>query len=379
MNRTGVIALVLVAAAGLGYFAWQQYGQPQTSSGLQLGILFPFTGDAASYGVKGRHGVELATDDFNRSGECGRKLVPVYEDSAAQTETGLAGFQKLVSVDHTPAVIGDIVSSVTLAVAPTANRTQTVLLAPTASAPAITQAGPYVYRIWPSDLEEGKTIATYAVSRNYKRAAILYMNNDYGSAIQGIFSKVFAVGGRQVVSSQSYLQTEQDFRSALTKLQSANPDVLYIAGYYADSAAIVRQARDLGLRMPILGATAIEDPQFLSMAGSAAEGVVYPLATGFDATSTDPHVASFVNEFKSRFGQTPGWVEAQAYDAVAVYCKASSTIKSAPTGPEIKAALDNFGTMHGVTGDIKFDENGDVIKPVRLRIIKDGKFTNLEP
>ncbi|MEI9990576.1 MAG: ABC transporter substrate-binding protein [Rhizomicrobium sp.] len=379
MTRYGTLAaFIVLGLVAVAIYLLEFQPTQNDSSDFKVGVLFPFTGDAASYGAKGRRGVDLAISDFNRTMECERRMSAVYEDSAALPETGLASFQKLIASDHTPAVVGDIVSSVTLAAAPVANRSQTVLLAPTASAPAITQAGPYVYRIWPSDLEEGKAIANYAVSHGYARAAILYMNNDYGTAIQNIFTKVFATGGRKVVSAQSYLQTDQDFRSALTSLANGNPDVLYVAGYYADSAAIVRQARALGLKMPILGATAIEDPQFLAQAGPAAEGIVYPLATGFDATSTDPHVAAFVSEFRTRYHQTPGWVEAQVYDAVAVLCKVSSRIHGPLTGAAIKGGLDDFGTLHGVTGDITFDANGDVIKPVRLRIIKGGKFTNLE-
>jgi branched-chain amino acid transport system substrate-binding protein len=130
--------------------------------------------------------------------------------------------------------------------------------------------------------------------------------------------------------------------------------------------------------VPILGTTAIEDQKFIELAGTAANGIVYPLATGFDAGSSDPQVVRFVEEFKHRFNETPGWVEAQAYDAVGVVCKAAATIKDTPTGEKLKNALDHFGTYRGVTGEIKFDENGDVVKQVRLRVVRDGKFTNLE-
>ena len=380
MTRRALLTTTIVILAIVAAFAyWNWSGQSLSSTQVRLGVLFPLTGDAAAYGAKGRNGIQLAVDDFNRSRQCKRSLGVIFEDSAAQPETGLSGFDKLSSADHVPAVIGDIVSAVTLAVAPAANRSKTILLSPTASAPAITQAGPYVYRIWPSDLEEGRAIAQYAIGKGFKRAAVLYMNNDYGVAIQAIFTRVFNIEGRQVVASQSYMPTDQDFRSALTRVAGENVDVLYVAGYYADSATIVRQARTLGMHMPILGTTAIEDPQFLKLAGLDAEGIVYPLATGFDASSTDPQVVKFVDEFKTRFGQTPGWVEAQAYDAVAVLCQAMSGEKGTVTGQGLKDELDQFAPMAGVTGTIKFDSNGDVVKPVRLRIVKGGKFTNLEP
>jgi branched-chain amino acid transport system substrate-binding protein len=343
-----------------------------------VGVLFPLTGDAASYGVKGRKAVQLAVDELNAAGSCGRQLAALFEDSAAQPTTGLSAFQKLVSVDRVPIVVGDIVSSVTLAIAPAANRSKVIVLSPTASAPAITTAGEYIYRIWPSDLAEGRAIAEYAVKRGYKAAGILHLNNDYGVAIEGIFKRTFTGDGRRVVSSESYLESNQDFRSALSKLQALSPDVLYIAGYYADSAAIIRQARELGFRAAILGTTAIEDPKFLELAGAATNGVVYPLATGFDAASTDPQVVRFVDAFKRRFNEAPGWVEAQAYDAFGITCKAVAGIGNGVTGERLRSAFDKLPAYKGVTGSIKFDENGDVVKPIRLRIIRDGKFTNLD-
>ncbi len=371
------IALVAIAIGLAGY--WTLAGPSAASrEPLKIGVLFPLTGDAASYGVKGRKAVQLAVDELNASSTCGRPVSAIFEDSAAQPNTGLSAFQKLVSADRVPVVIGDIVSSVTLAIAPAANRSKTVVLSPTASAPAITTAGEYIYRIWPSDLAEGRAIGAFAIKRGYKRAAVLHINNDYGVAINDIFKSAFAGQGREVITSEAYLENNQDFRSVLSKLRTLNPDVLYVAGYYADSATIARQARELGLNVPILGTTAIEDPKFIELAGGAANGIIYPLATGFDTTSSDPQVVRFIEEFKRRFNETPGWVEAQAYDAVGVVCKAVATITDNPTGERLKSALDNFGTFKGVTGEIKFDENGDVVKPIRLRIIRDGKFTNLE-
>jgi branched-chain amino acid transport system substrate-binding protein len=371
------LSLVVVATGFLGY---RTAAAPSAASEppLKLGVLFPFTGDSASYGVKGRRGVELAVDELNIANSCGRPTTAIFEDSAAQPTMGLSAFQKLISADRVPAVIGDLVSSVVLAIAPTANRTHTVVLSPTASAPAVSTAGEYIYRIWPSDLLEGRTIAEYAVKQNFRRAAILYINNDYGSAVSDVFKNTFSSEGREVIASEAYLENNQDFRSALFKLRTLTPDVLYVAGYYSDSATIIRQARELGFNGSVLGTTAIEDPKFLELAGSAADGVIYPLATGFDPGSSDPRVSRFLAEFQRRFNGFPGWVEAQAYDAVSVICTAAATIRGTLTGATLKAALDNSGAFKGVTGTIKFDEHRDVVKPIRLRIIQHEKFVNLE-
>lgn len=373
--RTALLAGFILAG---GLAAIRAMAQSTSAEPLVAGVLFPLTGDAADWGTKGRKGLQLATDELNASSACGRSVTAIYEDSQADPTIGLSAFQKLISADRVPVVIGDIVSSVTLAIAPAAQRAKVVVLSPTASAPAITYAGDYIYRIWPSDNAEAKVIANYAIQRGFRRVAILYMNNDYGSGIQNAFTTDFEGDGRRVISAESYLQTNQDFRSALSKIQGQNADVLYVAGYYADSALVVRQARELGLSFPILGTTSVDDPKFIEIAGKAAEGVVYPLATGYDATSSDPLVREFIDSFQRRFNQIPGWIEAQAYDAMGVICRASQKITGTPTGTAIKQGLDNLGTYNGVTGTIKFDQNGDVVKPIRLRVVRDGRFVNLD-
>jgi branched-chain amino acid transport system substrate-binding protein len=158
-----------------------------------------------------------------------------------------------------------------------------------------------------------------------------------------------------------------------------NPDVLYVSGYYADSAILIRQARDIGLQVPILGNSSVEDQKFIDVAGNAAEGLVYPLATGYDVTAKDSRTRQFVESFQRKFSEQPGWVEAQAYDAIGVLCQASKIVTEGPTGEKLKKALDNLGTFQGITGEIRFDQNGDVVgKPVRLRVIRSAKFANLD-
>lgn len=170
-----------------------------------------------------------------------------------------------------------------------------------------------------------------------------------------------------------------DFRTPLTRIRSERPDVLYIAGYFADTAAIVRQAREIGVAIQVLGTTAVEDNQFLRLAVDAAEGLIYPLATGFDASSENQRVREFVNSFRSRYKHEPGWVEAQSYDAFMLICAAMSTVRGDITGSAVKETLDSMPPYDGVAGQVRFDANGDVVKPIVFRAIRNGQFTNIKP
>jgi len=216
----------------------------------------------------------------------------------------------------------------------------------------------------------------------FKNAALLLLNNDYGNGIADIFTKHFSGGGRNVVLRTAYQETTTDWRAIVTPLASAGEDVVYVAGYYKDTAAILRTAFQLGIKAQFIGATAIEDENLIKLAGTAAEGIVYPLATGFDAASTDAVSKAFVNSFQKRFGYEPGWMESHAYDAFMLLCfyaglSRCKVQQGQSVGDADKKLLDHLGSYHGVTGDIKFDENGDVIREVVFKTVKDGRFERL--
>lgn len=376
------IQSILIAAGAIlvaGLIVWHFLNQENTAAAPQrIGVLMPLTGDASSYGQKGRKAIEMAVDDFNaREGTAGKRVAAIFEDSKGSPKDGVSAAQKLISVDKVPAIVGDALSSVTLPVAAVAEPNKVVLISPDSSAPALTQAGKYIYRIWPSDLAEGEAAAKFAASRGFSKVAIFHLNNDYGNAIADIFVKHFANDTRKVVLRSSYQDTTTDWRTIVTPLASAGADAVYIAGYYKDTAAILRTATELGIKAQFIGATAIEDENFIKLAGKASEGIVYPLASGFDAASTEnADSKTFVEAFKKRFGYEPGWMEAYSYDAFMLVCKAIASNKEGATGTQIRDYFDKMGSYHGVTGDIKFDENGDVIRGVIIKTVKDGHFVS---
>lgn len=372
-NRKWILCILgIIVVIAIGIAIQEKSSREKT---IQIGVLFPLTGDAASYGEKGQKAIELAITEISSAGGIqGKQVKAIFEDSRAEPKTGVVAIQKLISVDHVPAVIGDIVSAVTLPAASIAEKNKVILLSPTSSAPAITEAGDYIYRIWPSDFAEGSAIAEYAYQKGYRSVAILHLNNDYGVAISNVFIKTFEKTDSKIVLNEGYLENNTDFRTVLSKVNNAKPDAVYIAGYYADTSRIVKQGRELGIQLQFFGTTAIEDSKFLELAGNAAEGIIYPLATGFDANLQNTITKNFVDSFKKRFNYEPGWVEAQSYDAMMLICKAISNIQLPVTGTKIKDYFDLMGEYHGCTGKIVFDENGDVIKPVSFKVIKSGEF-----
>lgn len=341
---------------------------------IKIGVIIPMTGDAGSYGEKGEKAIRLANEIANTKSQ--KQFMPVFEDSKAQPNMGVSAVNKLINVDKVDAIVGDIVSSVTLSVAPICEEKEIVLIAPTSSAPAITEAGEFIYRVWPSDLAEGKAAGEYAKEEGYNSVSVLHLNNDYGISISKIFEEHYVSDSTEVNLKTSYDKDQSDFKSILSQVKSLNPELVYLAGYYSDIARILTQAKQLGLNAQFMGVTAIEDDEFLKITGGSAEGIIYPLASGYSPDSEDPIAKDFTIKFEEKFGYTPGWVEAHCFDAYNIIIDAYSSCEDC-TGKILQEYIEKKSEFKGVTGYIKFDKNGDVMRPAEFKTITNGKFIKL--
>jgi branched-chain amino acid transport system substrate-binding protein len=355
-------------------FVWSRRGSDARQ--ISVGVVLPLTGDGAKYGAAARKAIELAFSAVNSAGGVnGTPLRAIYEDSQGKPQQGVSALQKLIAFDRVPAVIGDLFSSVTLAMAPVAESNRVVVLSPTSSAPAITNAGDYIFRNCASDEFEGAAMAEAATSRlGIKRVAILYVNNDYGVGIVTVFRKKFLERGGTIVAEEAFLQGASDFRAQLTRLRSVPSDAIYIVGYKELGQAL-KQATELGLKRQFLSTVMFEDLEILRVAGPAADGVVYS-ARAYDPQNTDPRTQAFVSGFRARYGETPDIFAAFAYDSANVMARAMET--GGPTSEGIKKALYSIKDFQGVCGPVTFDENGDVSQPAFLKTVRNGAFTWFE-
>jgi branched-chain amino acid transport system substrate-binding protein len=372
--RLLIIAAQLLTLVGCGPKA-SESNKPS----IKLGAVLPLSGDSAAWGEQGRWGIEYAVNEANeKSGTGGNKIEVVYEDSQAVPRLGVTAATKLIDVDKVPAIIGDIVSSTTLAMAPIVEQKKVVLVGISCSAPAITHAGDFVFRVWPSDTLEGEVAANWARSKGFEKAALLHIATDYGQGLADVFKSHFEAKGGKVVVIQAYSQDQTDFRSNLARIKSDSPDVVYLISYYKDAALVLRQAQEVGLKTQFLAATAVENDDLLKIAGNAADGLTYPTIVDFDADHPTDAQREFINKFTQLHGKKPDWAATHAYDATAVVLQALQA--GARTGEEIRALIDKKREFQGITGTIKFDANGDVIdKPAVMKTVRDGKFVRLQP
>ena len=226
----------------------------------------------------------------------------------------------IINVDKVDAIIGAVCSSVTLAIAPIVEENKVVLISPASTNPKISEAGDYIFRVVPSDALRGEIFADYIKNDvGLNKVAILYINNEGGVGNRDSFKKKFEELGGKVVAAESYKQGARDVRTQLIKIKNQNPQAIIVVSYPADSVVVLKQAKELGLSLPLYFQTeALEDPSVIQGAGEAAEGVVYILP----AEPSGREVEEFRRAFKEKFSKEPALYAAEGFDAFNLIIKA---------------------------------------------------------
>ncbi len=336
---------------------------------LTIGIIMPLTGALAQYGKNCVNGINLAVSEVNQSGKLEFKTI--VEDERTSPKDAVAAFNKLVSADRVSVIVGPLASSSVMAVAPLANQNRVIVFSPGASSPKLTGAGPYVFRDWQSDALEAKVMSTYLLKQGHKRVAILAVNNDFGVALANYFTQNFSKSGGMIVATDTFEQDATDFRAQLAMIKRANPGALYLLSYPQETALIVNQAREIGLRTPIFGVAAMEDPTLLKIARGNANGITFTKA--IEPGQDDPVYKHFVAAYQARYGEAPGLIADTAFDAVKMIAYAAARV-STLDAPSIAAELAKIRNFSGASGQMSFDENHDIIKPIGIRTIRQGQF-----
>jgi branched-chain amino acid transport system substrate-binding protein len=365
-----IVTLSTLAASGLFLACEGKKGD------IKVGAVLELTGEIAAYGNAAMRGMQVAADELNRSSYFGgRRLQLSFEDSGGEPQKAVAGIQKLISTSKVPVVIGGVSSGTTLAMAPIAERSRVVLFSPGASSPALTDAGDYIFRNYPSDLFETKIMAQYLISKAVMKMSIIYSNNEFGQGLSTAFKAEFVSLGGRIVTEEGYGADVSDFRTLISKIPRSGVDGLYLPGYYQSVGLLLRQLRELGVRVPVYSCTGIEDPKFFDASGNAGEGVIYPTPS-IDFDNPPPEAKGFMAEYVKRFGEQPNYPALLAYDALKIVALAMKD--GGYTADSIKSALYRIDDFPGITGRTTIDSNGDAVKPFWLKVVHNGRFEMLQ-
>ncbi len=341
---------------------------------IKIGAILPLTGDGALFGNSIQRGMDLAVDEINENiGSNGNLIKILYEDSQGLVQIGISGLRKLIELHKVPVVMGAVYSSITLACAPIANESKTVLISPISSNYKIKDAGDYVFRIWPSDALQGIELAQLAINLGYQTAGVIYIHTDYGVGLDMSFSQEFQNLGGQVIFSEAVALGETDMKAQLAKAKVFAPDVIFSPIHPKEGGILLKQAVELGLSMNFLMGDGFNEPSGIEIAGTAAEGIIVPsLAKGRDEV-----YQPFYERYKAKYGNEPSDNAAAGYDLVNIVYEIIN--QNGYEGDAIKAGLYEMKGFDGVTGITSFDDDGEVAKDYAFLIIRDGRFEPYVP
>ena len=256
---------IIVAAAlcaVLAFVSCKKSGGPGGDT-IRVGEFASLTGGTATFGQSVHQGDVLAINEINAAGGVlGKQIDLMTEDDQSKTEDAVASVQKLVNSDRVVAVLGEVASSRSMAGAPICQAAHVPMITPASTNEDVTKKGDYIFRICFTDPFQGQTMARFAMnSLGKKRAAILTdVKQDYSVGLDDAFKNTYTFNGGTIVSEQSYSTGDKDFHAALTSIKGANPEVIFVPGYYTEVSLIVRQARELGIDCPILGGDGWDSP-----------------------------------------------------------------------------------------------------------------------
>jgi branched-chain amino acid transport system substrate-binding protein len=346
---------------------------PAESDVILLGEVGSLTGSEATFGISARNGIELALNEANAAGGVkGKKLAVRVYDSQGRPEEGAQAVTRLITQDRVVVILGEAASSVSMAMAEKAQAAKVPMITPTSTNPAVTQKGDYIFRVCFIDPFQGQVMAKFAREHlKLSRVAVLQDNKSaYSIGLTDVFSQKFKELGGEVVANESYSKGDTDFRAQLTALRKTRPEAVFVPGYYTDVGIIARQARELGLAVPLLGGDGWESDKLFELGGSALEGSYF--SNHYAVDNPDPVLKEFLAKYQKAYGGVPDSVAALAYDAARVAIEA---MKRAPdlSGPALRDAIAATKDFPGVAGKITLNAQRDAVKQAVVLKVANGK------
>jgi len=336
---------------------------------IAVAAIWETTGDLSKLGSPALKATQLAYEHYQSSKR--GPMVNLEVQDTQSTPQGAASAFQAASVRAKPiAVIGPLTSAAAMTVAPLAEREHVVLMT-VASTPALTTAGPFTFRTYPSDSYEAAVMARYILAHDqHRRVSVVYPQNDYGAGLAEAFRK--AVGTQlQILQFEAYPEKGAEFRAIAHRVLAATPEIIYAPGYPVGVGPLAKSLRSAGFKGQIYSSLGIEDPSLFTYAGSAADGIRYTVTALPDATQ-NPKRATFEEEYRKRFGEEASFPALYGYDTASVVF--DSIAAGASTAKELQTAFGPGKSFSGVTGSFTFDENGDVVRDYAIKRVERSKF-----
>ena len=328
---------------------------------LKIGVVSPITGATATFGQENANGIKLAYEKLKKGK--GAKFDLIIEDGKSEAIESTNATRKLLNVDKVSVMIGAPTSSLALASAPIVQEAKIPFITPTATNVKVTQVGDYITRACFTDDFQGVVMAKFAVNTLKKKKGLILVENtsDYSKGLAKSFGDEFKRLGGTMASTEelTYAAKDTDFQSLLRKVRRANPDFVFVPGYYVEVGLMLKQARALGINVPFLGGDGWDSPKLFEIAGEAVKGSY--ISNHFAPDDKSPTVQAFVKDYEKAYGVKPGSFAALGYDSLGIVADAIKRAKSTKPS-DIRDALVATKNYQGITGSISFDKDRNPTK-----------------
>lgn len=354
---------------------------------IKIGFNIPLTGEIPKVGEESKFAGQMLMAEVNANGGLdvgGKKykLEFIYEDNESKAESAVAVALKLIERDNVLAMVGPNSSKQAIPAGQVANDNRTPMISPWSTNPDTTKDRPWVFRAAFIDPFQGPIAVDFAIKTfKAEKAAVLYaLANDYSKNLAEIFQADFnkKKGAGAVVAFESYGDKDQDFSAQLTKIIAAKPDCIFLPNNYNEVALIVKQAHDLGWKGPFMGADAWGNSELMPLCGDDCKGHYF--TTHYAAAGAKGSTKEFIDKYNKLYGYLPADVAALTWDAINVVLagiqnagKLTGNIRK--DRQAVRDGIAAIKEVKGVTGNMKFDEQGDPIKcAVVVKINDAGEF-----
>lgn len=380
MKKALYLLLALVLTVNL-FAGCSAKNSASKSDKIKVGLDYELSGSVATYGQSLTDGIKLAVAEINsKGGVLGKQIELVETDNKSDNTEAANVATKLATRDKVVAILGPATSGNTKAAIPVAMQNKIPLISASATADDVTvdkngKVKDYIFKTCFSDSFQGVMMAQYSYNElKTKNAAVLSdTTSDYSKGLSKNFKATFTKLGGKIVTEQAYQAGDTDFKAVLTNIKSSNPDVLYVPGYYEEVGLIIKQARDLGLNVPIVGGDGYDSPKLTDIAGKDALNNVY-FSNHYSSKDTTPEVVKFKAAFKAKYGKDPDAFNALGYDLA--YFLADAIKRAGSADPEkIKDALASTKDFQAVTGKLSIDKNHNPVKAITVLEMKNGEQT----
>lgn len=379
-----VLAATLVAASMTGCgnknaISTSEGGNKETGADtIKIAVAAPMTGDNAEYGIGFTNAANLKADEWNaKGGILGKQIEIVQYDDKNSSEEAATIAQKIVGEGDIAGVIGHFSSGVCLTAAPIYHENKIIEISPSASHPDYSKVGNFIFRnntIISAEAAASIEIATKDLGK--KNIGIISIKTDWGTNTSQVIKDLIETMGDSsinIVAHEEVVEGSDDYSPAITKLEAAGADVVICAGMYNLVAPVAKQYKQINPEIEVVGFSNAYSQQLIELGGEAVEDVCFPVI--FFSESDEENIKTYVNAYESEFGNKPSALTSQAYDSVGMLLtaieKAGST--DSQTVRDVLAEVQ----YEGVTGNTKFDAEGNVDKQFVKVTIKDGKFVKI--